>query len=361
MTVHPVWPALQRDDGHVTPTEHPPITPDAGSWCELCGRHVAPGSGFLGRLGARDRLDWCAACGVLACERCRPEPHRCVGCSDLPARSHPAARAARWRLGAAVLGIVVVMSIALASVLGGRGPNGAILGATSAPDRVVSGSPGSGARGGGSADRATGNIAVVGRSVRVWEDVLGARHGEAIFVLHNGGSAPLEVVPTKSTFSVRTGTAEVATGALRAAIPPVIEPGDRGYAVGMFTLPAPAADLDALTSLAVRRPDGTIVGLGLKHVALVTAGATAGVRGTARNATDHRARDGVVGAVALAASGDPLFAVLDEASAGVLAAGAERPFHAAYPPVVQPDPSTIADVVAFGWARSSSPSGSSSP
>jgi hypothetical protein len=360
MRFPPVWPALQRNDGHVTPTEHPPIAPDAGSWCELCGRHVVPGSGFLGRLRAGDRLDWCARCGVLACERCRPEPHRCVGCSDLPARSRPAPTAG-WRLGAAVLGIAVVAGIALASVMGGRGPSGAVLGTRSGPDRVVSGAPGSGAAGRASPEPTTGDVAVVGRSVRVWEDVLGARHGEAIFVLHNGGSAPLEVVPAKSSFSVRTGTAEVAKGSLRAAIPPVIEPGDRGYAVGMFTLPSPAAELDATTSLAVTQPDGSIVGLGLEHVALTTAGPTAGVRGTARNTTDVRAREGVVGAVALAASGDPLFAVLDEASAGVLDAGAERPFHAAYPAVVQADPSTVADVVAFGWARSSSPSGSSSP
>src|SRR4051794_32580450 len=233
MRFPPVWPALQRNDGHVTPTEHPPIAPDAGSWCELCGRHVVPGSGFLGRLRAGDRLDWCARCGVLACERCRPEPHRCVGCSDLPARSRPAPTAG-WRLGAAVLGIAVVAGIALASVMGGRGPSGAVLGTRSGPDRVVSGAPGSGAAGRASPEPTTGDVAVVGRSVRVWEDVLGARHGEAIFVLHNGGAAPPPGVPAKASFSVRARPAAGGRGPLRAARPPGPPPRGRGPPAGGF-------------------------------------------------------------------------------------------------------------------------------
>jgi hypothetical protein len=188
-----------------------------------------------------------------------------------------------------------------------------------------------------------------------WEDALGARHGEVIFVLENLGTEPVEVLAADSRFEVAGGGGIVASGGFDAVIPPVVEPGGRAYATAAFSLPGglpvgsePVADLrtrapaTALTSLVVS--DGT----------LDSTGPTVSIRGMAANDGGGRAVDGVVGAVVLDHEGNPLYAVVDAASAGVLAPSERRIFRAADPaiPVGSVPDGTV---VIHGWARGTSP------
>jgi hypothetical protein len=199
-------------------------------------------------------------------------------------------------------------------------------------------------------DPVAGPVAIVASSVPTWVDALGARHAEALFVVENRGTEAVEVDPAASRFVVHDSAGEVASGRLGAVVPPVLGPGERGYAFAAFSIPGPLpAAGTATATLRVRSPRPSLVELRVRDARVDASGPTLAIAGIARNDGPRRAVDGVVGAVLLDPAGEPLFAVLDAASAGVLEPRERRPFRAA-DPAIPAGVATADRVVAHGWA-----------
>lgn len=334
--------------------------PPGSGFCEACGRQGVEGA-VLPWVDPRNLGD-CQTCGLLVCASCHREGG-CRVCATAASGSPVRVRGRSRRPGVLALagfaaaGLVAVVVGANLLVLPGTGstgigPRGAVLGERATPGQAVAsdtaGSPGAPST--VPASQAPTAVRVVSWTLPVWTDVLNARHAEALFVVRNDGSAPIEVVAEESRFEVTAGTDEVASGHLDAVIPPVLQPGAEGYAYAVFALPAALPrDATASADLRVRTPRRALIELDIRAAAVETAASTLAVEGVARNPNRSAAIDGVVGAVVLGRTGRPLFALVDAASVGALEPRAGRPFRAAHP-VIPVGIEPVGRVEAHGWA-----------
>ena len=247
------------------------------------------------------------------------------------------------------LGVAAIALAVAVSSPGSPGPTGDVLGEQGLPG-AASTPPEAGLDDGPRAMAAT-TIVETSAAAPVWQDVLGAWRGQALFAVRNEGAQPLEISLADSRFTVRDGDTDVAAGRFEAALPPVLEPGETGYLVGRFILPsAPSGPLSPASRLDAVPAAGRLVTLAVDDVRVAEDGGTVSATGKVRNASDDRAVDGAVGVVLLAADGQPLAALVDAASTAVLEEGEVAEFHATYPPAPSPEDGSVARTVAIGWA-----------
>jgi hypothetical protein len=344
----------------------PTVEPTA--FCELCGT----------RALATD-LEACPRCGVLACPSCRPLPDACATCAGelvssawraglgtsrqaaetaapapapgsaarvppptAPTHPRPAPKLLAASLVVATIGVLV-------AVLAGGGlgvrPGGEPL---ASAGNAVDGRPGAtppltgdgrpsdgGATPGASTGEAAAEQVVVdATSVPVWQDILGAWHGQALAAIRNPSDARVTVDPSASHYAVLGDDGStLAEGAFTAVVPPVLAPGETGYLVAGFTLVSPPADdAELQVAPAVSPASDAPVDLRVSAVRVAFPGDTVVATGDVQSPDGVAVTGGAVGVVLLDGSGKPIAAVLDRASAGRLGKGEARAFRAAEPP-----------------------------
>lgn len=321
------------------------------AYCERCGRRGGRTPGLVEPRAGELRLDWCTECGVLACDQCRPGGTVCEVCDRTSARRGSSPRGRTATLAAAVAIMAVAAAIGAGAWTTGQDePRGSVLGqlatpAPSGPADMSSSAPAT------SQDRA--GLVVAGTAIPVWEDVLGAWHGQLLVSVRNDGSERLAIAVDDSRFRVTGGGGEIASGEFEAAVPPVVEPGDIAYLVAAFSLPmAPPEDLDATTEMTAAPPPPALLTLEVSDVEVAYGPSGPQVKGAVSNPADEPSVEGAIGVVLVDAGGRPLAGVVDPASAAVLEPGERVEFRAAHPPAPPVDPSSVARAVAAGWARS---------
>jgi hypothetical protein len=247
-------------------------------------------------------------------------------------------------IGLAAALVVLIGSVLLQSRT--PAPSGAVLGLQPEATPVATGrsQPSAG-------DAATGvELTVTSKHLETWPDVLGAWHGQAIARVRNDGAAAVTLTPAEARATITSDGSVVYEGPMDAAIPPVLEPGAEGYLIVGFPLPGEPAEPNA--SLVPAATDATdIVELEVHDAGMIREPGRTVVKGTASNPSDQAVRQGVVGAIAMDDAGEPVAAFVDEASLGLLEAGATRDFEAANPPAPPIRPADVTDLVVIAWGH----------
>ena len=193
-------------------------------------------------------------------------------------------------------------------------------------------------------------LTVASQHVETWPDVLGAWHGQAIARVRNDGADAVTLTPRKARATITSNGNVVYEGAMDAAIPLLLQPGAEGYLVVGFALPDEPVEPDAsLVPAATAATD--IVELEVHDAGVIREAGRTMVKGTASNRSGQAVRQGVVGAIAMDDTGEPVAAFVDEASLGLLEAGETRDFEAADPPAPPIRPEDVADLFVVAWGR----------
>jgi hypothetical protein len=250
-------------------------------------------------------------------------------------------------IGLAAAVVVLIGSVLVQSRT--PAPSGAVLGLQPEATPVATGASQPSA-----SDAATGvALTLASQHLETWRDALGAWHGQAIARVRNDGTAAVTMTPAEARATIRSNGNVVYEGAMDAAIPLVLQPGEEGYLVVGFPLPAEPAEPDASVVPAATAATAAtdIVELEVHDAGMMREPGRTVVKGTASNPTGRDVRQGVVGAIAMDDAGQPVAAFVDGASLGLLKAGATRDFEAADPPAPPIGPADVADLVVMAWGH----------
>ena len=175
-------------------------------------------------------------------------------------------------------------------------------------------------------------------AIRTWEDSFGRSRLQVIWSVRNEDTGWLRLPATRSTYQIRDGAREVASGTLT-ALPAVIGPGETAYLVDTINIPAVelARALWADSDVAVVPTEPRAERLSVTRLRL-TSGVGGGMKATGqvRNLGRTATRPVIAGAVALDRQGWPLAAVYDTVDVGRVDPGEARPFATDYDPGAPP-------------------------
>jgi hypothetical protein len=250
---------------------------------------------------------------------------------------------------AAVAVVALVLAFGHPARPGGTAPS---QGAGAAAARSSpSGSPASASPSGTDAGAGgTGTVVVLDVRVPAWRDVIAAWHAQALIHVRNEGDQPLAMVPSDARIVVSDGGRVVHEGTVDGAIPMILAAGEDGYLVAGFTTDGDLADPQVQVDATGVAPTG-FTELDVAHATVAEQLGRPIVTGTAQNPGKEPVRDGAVAAIILDKAGHPLAGLIDAASLGVLAPGAERAFRAAEPVAPPFDADAVGKLLVGGWAR----------